>query len=168
MRVPLHITVLSRSVVQLCHTLWTVAQLVPCPWGFPTQKYEVGCQALQGIFPTQDKTPVSTLQVSHISCRLFTVWATRGGLNITGVASLSFLQRLLRPRNRTRSLTLQNEFLDQLNYQGNPVHNDLLLMPLFYPNFDIFITFLGEVFFGLILFETVLLPGSECMFLFPG
>ena len=42
------------SCVKIFQTLWTVAHLLLCPWGFSRQEFGMGCHALlQGIFLTQ-------------------------------------------------------------------------------------------------------------------
>ena len=46
---------------------------VPRPWDFPGENTGVGCHLLlQGIFPTEDWTPVTCA-----AGRFFTIWATR-------------------------------------------------------------------------------------------
>ena len=51
-----------------------------CPWSSPGKNTGVGCHTVpQGIFLTQDRT-----QVSHITSRFFTVWATWGTSRLQG------------------------------------------------------------------------------------
>ena len=57
----------------LPHELWPAKFL--CPWNFQGKNTGMGCHfILQGIFPTHDQTGVS-----HITGRLFMVWATGEG-----------------------------------------------------------------------------------------
>ena len=63
----------SRSVVSNPATPWTVARQAPLSMEFSSKNTWVDCHALlQEIFPTQGST-----QVSRITGRFFSIWATR-------------------------------------------------------------------------------------------
>ena len=60
-------------------------------------------------FSRGSSQPRNQTQVSHIAGWIFTSWATRGAKN-TGMGSLSLLQQICWPKNRTRVSCLASGF----------------------------------------------------------
>ena len=81
----------------------------------PDKNTGVGCMpSSRGSSQPRDRT-----QLSHISGRFFTNWATREAKN-TGVDSLSLLQPIFMTQELNWSLLHCRQILQQLSYQGKP------------------------------------------------
>ena len=71
----------------------------------------------QGIFPTQGSNP------GHPHCgRILDQLSHQGGPRITGVGSLSFLQRIFPTQESNWGLLDCRWILYQLSYQGSPIY----------------------------------------------
>ena len=130
------------------------------PWNSPGPNTRVGSPSLlQGIFPTQGCT-----QVSSIAGRFLTSWTTRKPKD-TRVGSVSLLQWIFLNQELSWNLLHCRQILYQLSYQGSPsyIETDYNL-----PNFVLydFGTFLALFVFSLLFFSFFFISVNWQIFIF--